>query len=252
MLCTMRKHAYLLLALLVMMACTKDGSDARSNAVSEGGKGGSLSRFTIAGNYLYVVNQKFLKVFDISDPAVPVDKGFTQLGWDIETIFSYDQKLFIGSSSALYIFDITDPARPKPESRVQHFRSCDPVVTEGTTAFVTLRGGGNCGGASNALMVYDVKDVKNPVLKTQVNLTGPYGLGVQDSALYVCDGIKGLAVFNVKEPYQPKLLEYIEDGNTYYDVIPYHGILIAYVKNGVRFFDISTPHKPVPLSALMN
>lgn len=250
MLRTMRKYACLLLSLLVMMACTKDNNAKTSDSV--GGKGGSLARFAVAGNYLYVVNSSLLKVFDITDPAAPVDRGFAQLGWNIETIFAYDQKLFIGSQDALYIYDITDPARPKQESRVQHFRSCDPVVTAGTTAYVTLRGGNACGGVLNVLMAYDVKDVKNPVLKSQFTLMGPYGLGVQDSALYVCDGPKGLAVFDVKEPQQPKFLEYIEDGNTYYDVIPYHGVLIAYVKNGVRFFDISKPQKPVALSAILN
>lgn len=247
----MKKYYYLLLALLIGVSCTKDGAKS-SNPAQDGGKGGSLARFAIAGNYLYVVNVNALKVFDITNPATPVSKGITYLNWDIETIFSYDQKLFIGSASALYIFDLKDPAKPTMDSRVQHFRSCDPVVTQGTTAYVTLRGGNRCVGDINALMVYDVKDTKNPVLKTQLPLSGPYGLGVQDSALYVCDGSKGLAVFNIKDPLQPKLLEYIEDGATYFDVIPYQGVLIAYVNKGVRFFDISKPQKPVSLSAVMN
>lgn len=244
----MRKYTFLLLSLIIITACTKDNAKMSDAA----GKGGSLARFAISGNYLYVANSYLLKVFDITDPAAPVDKGFTKLQWGIETIFAYDQKLFIGSVDALYIFDITDPARPKQESRVQHFRSCDPVVTSGTTAYVTLRGGNSCGGILNQLLTFDVKDPKNPVQKAQFNLMGPYGLGVQDSALYVCDGPKGLAVFNIKDPEQPKFMEYIEDGNIYYDVIPYHGVLIAYVKKGVRFFDISKPQKPVALSAIMN
>lgn len=248
----MKKYYYLLCVLLTAVACTKDGAKSSNLAADGGGKGGSLARFAIAGNYLYVVNRNDLQVYDITDADKPVNKAKKSLGWDIETIFSYDQKLFIGSSSAMFIFDITDPANPKQESRVQHFRSCDPVVTQGTTAFVTLRGGNACGGVINALMIYDVKDTKNPVLKKQLSLTNPYGLGVQDSALYVCDGTKGLAVFNIKNPELPKLLKYIEDGDTYYDVIPYHGVLIAFVKNGVRFFDISKPQEPVSLSALMN
>jgi hypothetical protein len=247
----MKKYYYLLLILLAGVSCTKEAAK-NSDYSSGGGKGGSLARFAIAGNYLYVATQNDLQVFDIANPAAPVAKGKTYLSWDIETIFSYGQKLFIGSATAMYIFDITDPAKPKQESRVQHFRACDPVVTQGTTAFVTLRGGNTCGGTVNALMTYDVKDTKNPVLKTQLPLNGPYGLGVQDSALYVCDGAKGLAVFNIKDPQQPALLKYIEDGETYYDVIPYQGVLIAYVKNGVRFFDISKPQEPASLSALMN
>lgn len=244
----MKKYYYLLLLLVIAVACSKDVKEASSDT----GKGGSLARFAIAGNYLYVVNHEELKVFDISNAAEPVDKGTRHVGMEIETITSFGDKLFIGSSSALYIFDITDPVKPQMQARAQHFRSCDPVVTDGSTAYLTLRGTGLCGGPSNSLVAYDVRNIQNPVLKSTFNLFGPYGLGLQDSALYVCDGIKGLAVFNVKEPHQPKFLEYIEDGSTYYDVIPYRGVLIAYVKNGVRFFDISEPQKPVALSALLN
>lgn len=248
MLRPMKKYCYLLLLLATSFSCSKDVKDASADT----GKGGSLARFAIAGNYLYVVNDQVLKVFDISNAADPVYRGENTIGWEIETITSFGDKLFIGSSTALFIFDITDPVKPVMETRVQHFRSCDPVVTDGKTAYLTLRGGGRCGGPGNALMVYDVQILYSPVLKKQIPLNGPYGLGLQDSALYVCDGINGLAVFNIKEPNQPKLLKTINDGSAYYDVVPYRGVLIAYVQNGVRFFDISKPQDPVFLSALLN
>lgn len=247
----MKTQQYILYVALLFtgIACTKEANTAKS---SDNGKGGSLARFALAGNCLYVVDDYSLKVYEISDTAAPQFKGEELIGWRIETIFPYGNKLFIGSASAFYIYSLDDPYHPVKESSVSHLRSCDPIVTQGNTAYVTLRAGNTCGGTASFLMVYDVTDIKNPELKKQIPLTGPFGLGVQDDALYVCDGNKGLVVFDIKKPHQPALLSRIEDGNIYYDVIPYNGILIAYLQNGVSFFDISKPQQPVLLSSLKN
>ncbi|MFD2887981.1 LVIVD repeat-containing protein [Chitinophaga cymbidii] len=246
----MRTVLYFILSafLLLPAACSKESKSTQQPT----GKGGSMARFALAGNYLYVVNTTWLHVYDVSENGQPVIKNKVNAGWNIETIFAYDNKLFLGSSSALYIFSLNDPVTPVWESGVTHLRSCDPVVTQGNTAFVTLRGGSTCGGTTNALMVYDVTDIKAPALKASIPMKGPYGLGVQDSALYVCDGADGLTVFDIKSPHAPRKLQTIEGGDMYIDVIPYNGVLIAYVRNGVRFFDISKPQEPVLLSALMD
>lgn len=234
--------------LALLAACSKDTKNSQPSP----GKGGSMARFALTDNYLYVVNSVYLHVYDISAGGLPVEKNIIHAGWDIETIFAYDNKLFLGSSNALYIYSLENPTVPLMQSTVTHFRSCDPVVTQGNTAFVTLRGGRSCGGTVNALMVYDVTNVKAPVLKSNIPLEGPYGLGVQDSALYVCDGTNGLVVFDIKSPHAPRVLQTIESDNMYIDVIPYNGVLIAYVKGGVQFFDISEPQKPVLLSSLLD
>ncbi len=132
-----------------------------------------MARFAISGNYLYVVNNTYLLVYDISNPAETVQKSTVPVGWQIETIFPYDDKLFIGSSTGLFIYELKDPANPTRLGAVGHFRACDPVVTQGNTAYLTLRGNGTCGSPNNALMVYDVTDLTKPVLKNQLPLAGP-------------------------------------------------------------------------------
>ncbi|WP_162946237.1 LVIVD repeat-containing protein [Chitinophaga barathri] len=242
------------LVAVLFAGCSKqDGSNNNYASENSGsGKGGSMARFAISGNYLYVVNSNSLLVYDISDPAMAVPKSTVAVGWEIETIFPYDDKLFIGSTTGLFIFELKDPEHPNRLGAVQHFRACDPVVTQGNTAYLTLRGNGTCGSPNNSLMVYDVTNPTQPILKNQLNLKGPYGLGVHSNALYVCDGADGLVVYDVTIPLYPKTVKTIKDGSTFLDVIPYNDVLIVYVKGGVRFFDISTPQNPVLLSEMLN
>ncbi|MGX5818900.1 LVIVD repeat-containing protein [Chitinophaga lutea] len=238
-------------AVCCLMACTKD--NARSSGPDgSGGKGGSLARFALNGTYLYTVSENTLFTFQISGDGQLVGKSESNLGFGVETIFAYEGKLYIGSNDALFIFSLRNPDKPSKESRVQHFRSCDPVVTQGKYAYVTLRGGGSCGGAQNALLVFDVSNGSSPALKKTIELTAPIGLGVNGKALYVCDGAAGMRVFDITNPADPSQLAVIKDGNSYIDVIPYEGVLIVYMKEGVRFYDISKPLEPVLMSSLMN
>ena len=55
-----------------------------------------MARFTIVGDCLYTVDHTTLKVVDITNPAHPGAMPFkdVELGFDIETIFCYDDMLF--------------------------------------------------------------------------------------------------------------------------------------------------------------
>src|SRR5690606_15247949 len=56
-------------------------SGTKSNvSVSPVGMGGSMARFTIAGNYLYTVDNHSLKCFSISYPVNPVKKNDIMAG----------------------------------------------------------------------------------------------------------------------------------------------------------------------------
>ncbi len=101
----------LILLSLIFVQCEKNigYSSAVSNSPQTTGQGGSLARFAIAGNYLYSVDEKQLKVFDISNAADPALKNTVDIGFAIETIFPFKDKLFIGSTSQVYIYSITDP-----------------------------------------------------------------------------------------------------------------------------------------------
>src|SRR3712207_3538924 len=89
------------LSLVLFYACSKESASAESNSV---GKGGSLARFTILGNYLYVADEYTIEVFDIRTPGYTTWKSSIPVGFGVETIFPYKDKLFIGSMDGMYIF----------------------------------------------------------------------------------------------------------------------------------------------------
>jgi hypothetical protein len=247
----MKKNIIIILFVAVLInSCEKESASGAAAT----GAGGSTARFTIAGNYLYVVNNTSLKAFDISNTAAaPVLKSTTNVGINIETIFPYQDKLFIGSSSAMHIFSLTNPEKPTKLAQADYIirMSCDPVVAKDSTVYATLNASGRCGGGLSQLVVYDIKDITRPVLKTTRSLMAPYGLGISDSALYVCDGTAGLQVYNTRNTFSPQLLRTI-NGETFFDVIPYGNILICQVSGGIALYDISVRHQPVYISRISN
>src|SRR5687767_8729580 len=209
---------------LILVACNKDSSMG-PDASSGTGKGGSLARFTIAGNYLYLADWSSLKVFDISNPQQPIQKPTVNVGFDIETIFPYKDKLFIGAMQGMYIYSITNPAAPTKLGAVQHLRSCDPVVANDSISYVTLRGDDPCGPAESGLYIYDIRNITTPVLKKVLPLSNPYGLALVDSMVFVCRGNNGLTAVNIKKPLNPGVIYTRTDG-VYQDVIHYDNLLI--------------------------
>lgn len=243
----MKTYLYItagIIMLALFSQCSKDSNAL--NAGANNGAGGSTARFTIIGNYLYVVDHNSLKTFNITNPNAPVYKTKTDVGINIETIFPHQDKLFIGSSNAMYIFSLTDPEKPVQLSRSEYVirMSCDPIVARDSVAYATLRGSGPCGGGRSALVVYNIKNTANPQLVRDITLQGPYGLGLKENALYVCEGSGGLKIFNISNAYQPIPAGDI-NGRTFYDVIPYGNILLAQTSTGFALYDITNPLQPV-------
>jgi hypothetical protein len=200
------------------------------------GKGGSLARFTIVDDYLYVLSGSDLQLFEIKDPAAPTIWERVSIGWDIETIFPYKDKLFIGGQEGMYIYDNSDPANPFQISRFSHVTSCDPVVVEGDYAYVTLRGGTRCRRGANRLEIIDISDIRNPELVADYPMDGPYGLGIDRGLLFICDGDAGLKWFDVSNPYDIRQTGGIP-GITTHDVILHNELAIVVGQKGLYQYD---------------
>ncbi len=164
------------------------------------GTGGSLARFTIVDQYLYAVDFSNLYTFDISNLTNPVDLGYTGIGWNIETLFSDGDYLYIGSAAGMFIYGLQDPTSPNYLSEVRHMLGCDPVVVKGDYAFVTIRGGNQCGQPLSQLDVINIANRQQPYIETSIEMAEPYGLGIHENDLYVSDGPNGLIQFDISDP----------------------------------------------------
>lgn len=197
------------------------------------GQGGSFARFRIVDDYLYAVESWSINVFDISDLDDPkvLDEVYTNGA--IETIYNQGDILFLGGTQGMYIYDISVPEKPTYVSEFVHGRACDPVVVDGDYAFVTLRSGNTCGDTDSGLYIIDVSDLKTPFLKKFYEMDDPFGLGIKQEKLFICDGASGLKVYDKSNVNDLKLLNHFEDIVTY-DVIPLQNSLLM-IGNKVLF-----------------
>ncbi|GAB2599433.1 LVIVD repeat-containing protein [Spirosoma areae] len=207
------------------------------------GVGGSMARFAISNNQLYVVNNSSLQLFDITDPAKPVKGKSANLNWNVETIFPYRNNLYIGTTTGMYIYDISSPAEPKQISAFSHVRSCDPVVVHENYAYVTLRGTSTCGvpGTKDVLDVINISNPAAPKVEKSYPVDTPYGIGIDYPTLFVCQGNNGLSVFDASNPLDIKTRQTFANVNAF-DVIPLAKVLLTIGKDGLYQYDYSNPN----------
>lgn len=243
----MKKTNFILFVILAAVSTAISGCSSSDGAMSDSGgggsQGGSMARFTISGDYMYTVDDHTLNIVALSNPEKPFKRGEITIDrWTtIETIFTMDEMLFIGSQTGMYIYNIEKPEKPEPLSTVSHFKSCDPVVAYGNYAYVTLNStiGSWCGNRGNVLQIYDISNPKSPVRKDEIAMSSPRGLAVAKTGnlLFVCDG--GIVeAYDLSDPsapdykYSTATVENVR-GMDAYDCIALNGKLLVIGSDGL-------------------
>jgi len=203
---------------------TFDAASANSGNKSTG-VGGSLARFQIYDDYLYTAASHEMTIFNISNLSQPTFVSTTYAGNNLETMFEANGFLYLGSTDGMYIYGLENPGTPNYISEFVHWTGCDPVVVDGDYAYLTIRGGNNCGDQESVLEVIDVSDKTTPKLAATLSLDNPYGLGFKDDNLFVCDGESGLKVFDKSNPLDLKMIKAFSNISTK-DVIPLPSTLL--------------------------
>jgi len=202
------------------------------------GVGGSMARFALMNDYLYTVTDDKLNVFNISSSLDPQLKNKVNIGWNIETIYPFKDKLFIGSTTGMFVYQTTDPSNPTKLTQFSHLRSCDPVIADDNFAYVTLRSGSACQGFSNQLEILQLNNITDPKLLKVYPFTNPHGLSKDGNLLFICDGSDGLKIYNAADVNNLKLVKQISGIETY-DVIAYNQIALVVAKDGLYQYDYS-------------
>jgi len=188
--------------------------DAGFESTGDVGTGGSMARFTIANNHLYTVDNENLKVFDLSAAENPVYKKDLYVGFGVETIFPLNENLFLGTNNGMYIYDISTPVSPTQVSFYEHVIACDPVVSDGRFAYVTLSSTRDmCWRSVDELQIIDLQNIKKPQLIKRQEMEGPRGLAIRNDSLWVCDN--GIKIYDVKDKNNIQSLHHFDDLNAY-------------------------------------
>jgi hypothetical protein len=206
------------------------------------GVGGSMARFGLYKDFLYVVNQSSLLTFKLNSNSQVTLLNTNYINWNAETIFITDNHLFLGTQNGLIILALEVPEKPVQIGNFTHMTSCDPVVIKGDLAFVTLKGGSTCrGGTLNQLDVVQMSNSysKFTLLKSYP-MFGPQGLGIDGDLLFLCDGDAGLKIYNAADPLtiSQNLIASFPSINAY-DVIPMNKYLFMIGEKGFTLYDYS-------------
>jgi hypothetical protein len=71
-------------------------------------------------------------------------------------------------------------------------------------------------------------------------MDNPYGLGIDNKKLFICEGAKGLKTFDANNILDIKQLQHFKDMNAY-DVIPLNNTLMLIGTDGLYQYDYSNP-----------
>lgn len=216
-------------------ATSTSGGTPKSNS----GTAGSMASMVLMNEHLYALQEAHsIGIVDISNPAAPRLDTVFNAGFDLQTIYPFEGKLFLGSMSGMFMYDMTNPTLPVKLGEFSHGRACDPVVTDGKYAYVTLHAGTSCGGAANELNVIDIKDLMNPVLVKAYDLTKPKGLCKDGALLFVCDDKSGVRLYDATDVSHLKQLGSIAVNNSY-DIIAGNNHAMVVTDDGLYQYDYS-------------
>ncbi|HRI61328.1 MAG TPA: hypothetical protein PK228_16425 [Saprospiraceae bacterium] len=235
--------------LFLSQSAVKDAQSSGNNSspLAAVGIGGSYARFTIVDQYLYTIDNALLRSWSVSSTC-PARLDSTWVGWNIETIFPWKDKLFIGSQTGVFIFNNSNPQRPVMEAQFSHATGCDPVVCDEKYAYVTIHDGTTCNGTFNQLDVIGIENLPATELDKVYQMKRPFGLAVTNDYLYLCDD--GLKIFDKTNPLDLKEKSHTT-GFDAYDIIALGaGQLLLIGADGFYQFDASDPENPRQISLI--
>ncbi|WKK81685.2 LVIVD repeat-containing protein [Marivirga arenosa] len=249
---SLKLRSFFIYTFIIFISLSSCVSDAEFDASGEG-KGGSMTRFTFLKGYLYIVDENTLKTFDIANPDNPELLNTLEVGSGVETIFPYENYLFLGTQWGMKIYSLDNGPVPQFLSDFEHSFSCDPVVVSNSIAYVTLRSGTTCQTGVDRMEVVDVSNLRDPRLLNTIEMKNPHGLSVSDTVLFVCEGDYGFKVFNIKDRANPQLI-------SHYDSIPSYDVITNYArkeliitgKNGIYQYDYNDPYELKELSQILS
>lgn len=98
---------------------------------------GTVYDLTVAGDYAYTAfGYAGLRIFDVSDPAAPVETGHAPAGWARGLALS-GQYAYVADGGGLRIIDISDPSQPQQAGYFDGPAQANDVAVAGNYAYVS-------------------------------------------------------------------------------------------------------------------
>ncbi|MBZ0207361.1 MAG: hypothetical protein K8H89_13650 [Flavobacteriales bacterium] len=204
----------------------------------------------VSGSYAYVLNRDDdnMTVFDLSDPASPVEGMTVSTGDGPLTVAIFNTHAYVVNqfSDNMTVFDLSDPASPIEGVTVQTGNSPVSVAVSDSHAYVVNFG-------ESTMTVYDLSDPASPVEGMTVSTEGytPTDVAVSGSHVYVVNfNSDNMTIFDLSDPASPSLVGTVSTGVSSPLAVAVSGSH-AYVVNSfsgdMTVFDLSDPASPSPV-----
>jgi hypothetical protein len=167
--------------------------------------GGRANAVAVSGSFAYVAIGGGLRIFDVQDPATPVEVAFLDLV-EAEDVALSDSYAFVAAGwRGLRVIDIALPSAPVPVGVVGGLGDARGVTVSGSYAYVA--------DGSYGLRVIDVSTPSSPVEVGAVDTDGALDVVVSGGFAYVASGDpltadQGLLVIDVATPSSPVVVGY--------------------------------------------
>lgn len=239
----------------------------------------------VDGQLAFLATYSFMYIFDITNPAMPVELGSAgTVGMGAGIVSSGSLVFMAVDYQGVQVFDVSDPDYPTTLSIASTLENASDVAVLGDQVFVTLQYTGvqafdasdpahlsplwfmDTRGSSERVLLegdqlcifeafggFNILDVSLPVAEpvSRQFTPGPVlGVALDGGYCFVVEGELGLQVFDVSNPANPHSIAYFDNQQTYVRVLVEDGVAyLAEEWGGIQLFDVSNQVVPTPLGS---
>lgn len=203
---------------------------------------GTMNRIAVDYHHVYIIGDS--KLYTLSNFSGLNKSSEIKINSGTETIYTDNNRLYLGSTTAMTVYDASNPGNPKEVSRLEHAESCDPVLPTENIAYYTLRAVADEGCNSLGENTLNVVNVTNPQSMSLINsfeLNSPYGMALAGNFLLVGEGDNGLTIFDASNRKHPEKKVTLS-GIVAFDVMIHPtnpNMIIVSNNNGLQQIDIN-------------
>ncbi len=178
--------------------------------VDGGGYLGSPRDMAAANGFLYMTTNRWLLIFDISDPANPLQLLSSDMnqGWLYSIAISGNYAYAADISDGLVVIDVTNPYDPQEISHQNVGGYANDAAVQGSYVYVTeeKRWDSDLGiFVGGGMRVVDVSNPLDPVeISYYPTPSAAMEIVARDNLVYVCDESSGLHIVDISNPAQPE------------------------------------------------
>ena len=205
----------------------------------------ALMPFSIAAHngYVYVTAHNRLLVFNVVNPALPVEVGSIYLSQEPIDVMVDDRYIYMAGEYSFQLFLPPQPASPPAVGFFASTNSMDDIAIESSYAYIADQTG------------LQILDISNPFVPVQI---GHYAMaaGAQDVTVatplaYVLDQDRGgLHILDLTHPAAPVELSYYELSSSILHLQVVDSWVFLVDVNKLHVLDVAIPQQPVEIASL--